>query len=68
MLMAIAVCFRVKCLMSNIGSVKGLWVEKMLYAKSHNCPYLEYSNHSSLEVGGYVVNVPLHQSATTLEQ
>ena len=29
---AIAECFRVKCLMSNVGSVKGLRVEKMVYA------------------------------------
>ena len=28
---AITVCFRVKCLMSNVGSVKGLWVEKTAY-------------------------------------
>ena len=36
---AIAVCFRVKCLMSKVGSVKGLLVEKMAYSMG-KCEHL----------------------------
>ena len=44
-----------------------LLLKDILY-QSHNCPYLEHSNHSSLELGGYLKKIPLQQSTTTLEQ